>query len=191
MHSPVDRYLDYFQFEIIMNNAAMNLAGSYGMFIFNFLRSKKRKWKLHLTLRNPMDCIVHGILQLETRVGSLSLLQGIFPTQVSNPGLPHCRKVFYQLSHKGSPRMLEWVAYTFSSGSSQLRNCLTKWKHFTFSTWIIRIPVFVLHQQHLLLFIFSYNFSDCEIISPCDCNLHFPSDWGNRASFHVLISHLL
>ena len=108
MHSPVDRYLDYFQFEIIMNNAAMNLAGSYGMFIFNFLRSKKRKWKLHLTLRNPMDCIVHGILQLETRVGSLSLLQGIFPTQVSNPGLPHCRKVFYQLSHKGSPRILEW-----------------------------------------------------------------------------------
>ena len=38
-----------------------------------------------------------------TRVGSLSLLQGIFPTQESNPGLPHCRKILYQLSHKGSP----------------------------------------------------------------------------------------
>ena len=36
-------------------------------------------------------------------VGSLSLLQGIFPTQGSNPGLPHCRWVLYQLSHKGSP----------------------------------------------------------------------------------------
>ena len=44
-------------------------------------------------------------------VGSLSLLQGIFPTQGSNPGLPHCRQILYQLSHKGSPRILEWVAY--------------------------------------------------------------------------------
>ena len=56
-------------------------------------------------------------------VGSLSLLQGIFPTQGSNPGLPHCRQIFfYQLSHKGSPRILEWVAYPFSRGSSRPRN---------------------------------------------------------------------
>ena len=38
-----------------------------------------------------------------TGVGSLSLLQGIFPTQGSNPGLPHCRWIPYQLSHKGGP----------------------------------------------------------------------------------------
>ena len=36
-------------------------------------------------------------------VGSLSLLQGIFPTQGPNLGLPHCRWILYQLSHKGSP----------------------------------------------------------------------------------------
>ena len=36
-----------------------------------------------------------------TGVGSLSLLQGIFPTQESNPGLLHCRQVLYQLSHQG------------------------------------------------------------------------------------------
>ena len=42
-----------------------------------------------------------------TGVGSLSLLQGIFPTQGLNPGLPHCRQILYQLSHKGSPRILE------------------------------------------------------------------------------------
>ena len=53
-----------------------------------------------------------------TGVGSLSLLQGIFPTQGSNPGLPHCRRILYQLTHKGSPRVLEWVAYPFSNGSS-------------------------------------------------------------------------
>ena len=53
-----------------------------------------------------------------TGVGSLSLLQGIFPTQGSNLGLQHCRRILYQLSHKGSPRILEWVAYPFASGSS-------------------------------------------------------------------------
>ena len=37
-----------------------------------------------------------------TGVSSLSLLQGIFPTQGSNPGLLHCRWILYQLSHKGS-----------------------------------------------------------------------------------------
>ena len=57
-----------------------------------------------------------------TGVGSLSLLQRIFPTQESNQGLLHCRQILYQLSHQGSPRILEWVAYPFSSGSSQLRN---------------------------------------------------------------------
>ena len=50
-----------------------------------------------------------------TGVGTLSLLQGIFPTQGSNPGLPYCRQILCQLSHKGSPRILEWVAYPFSS----------------------------------------------------------------------------
>ena len=44
-------------------------------------------------------------------MGSLSLLWGIFPTQGLNPGLLHCRWILYQLSHKGSPRIPEWVAY--------------------------------------------------------------------------------
>ena len=46
--------------------------------------------------------------------GNLSLLQGIFPTQGLNPGLLHCRWILYQLSHNGSPRILEWGAYPFS-----------------------------------------------------------------------------
>ena len=55
-------------------------------------------------------------------VGSLSLLQGTFPTQGLNPGLPHCRRILYQLSHKGSPTVLEWVAFSFNRGSSWPRN---------------------------------------------------------------------
>ena len=58
-----------------------------------------------------------------TGVGSLSLLREIiFPTQWSNPGLLRCRWIFYQLSHQGSPRIPEWVAYPLSRGSSRPRN---------------------------------------------------------------------
>ena len=60
---------------------------------------------------------VYGILQARIleRV-SLSLLQGIFLTQGSKPGLQHCRRILYLLSHKGSPGTLEWVAQPFSRG---------------------------------------------------------------------------
>ena len=57
-----------------------------------------------------------------TGVGSLTLLQGIFPTQGSNPGLLHCRWILYQISHKGSPGILECIACPFSRGSSWPRN---------------------------------------------------------------------
>ena len=57
-----------------------------------------------------------------TGVSCHAFLQGIFPTQGSNPGLPHCRWILYCLSHLGSSRILEWVAYPFSRGTSQPRN---------------------------------------------------------------------
>ena len=47
-----------------------------------------------------------------TGVGTLSLLQGIFPTQGSNPGLPHCRQILNQLSHKGS--LSFWLNHTWN-----------------------------------------------------------------------------
>ena len=76
----------------------------------------------------------------KTEVCSLSLLQEIFSTQGLNPGLPHCRQNLYQLSHKGSPRILEWVAYPFSRGPSQPRNqtrasCIAGG---FFTNWVIR-----------------------------------------------------
>ena len=57
-----------------------------------------------------------------TGVGSHSLLQEIFPTQGSNPGPLHYRQILYQLSHQGSPRILEWVAILFSRRSSRPRD---------------------------------------------------------------------
>ena len=47
-----------------------------------------------------------------TGVGRLSLLQGIFPTQGSNPGLPHCRWILYQLSHKEG-QLSNWETICF------------------------------------------------------------------------------
>ena len=70
----------------------------------------------NLTLCDPNDYTAHGILQARIPEWvAFSLLQGIFPTQGLNPGLPHCGQILYQLSHKGSPRILGWVVYPFSS----------------------------------------------------------------------------
>ena len=72
---------------------------------------------------SPPGSSVRGILQGRTLgVGCHARLQGIFPIQGSNPGLLHCRWIPYHLSHQGSPRILEWVAYPFSRESSQPRN---------------------------------------------------------------------
>ena len=90
-----------------------------------FTSWRKWKWK-SLSLSDSLW--PHGLHSpwnspgQNTGMGSCSLLQGIFPTQGSNPGLPHCRQILYQLRHQGSPRILEWVAYPFSSGSSRPRN---------------------------------------------------------------------
>ena len=73
-------------------------------------RKKCRKSKVTQscpTLCDPMDCSLPGCCPWDfpsknTGVGCHFLLQGIFPTQGSNLGLPHCRQTLYHLSHQGS-----------------------------------------------------------------------------------------
>ena len=83
---------------------------------------------LCLTLCNPMDCSppgfsVHGDSpDKSTVVCCHALLQGVFPTPGSNPGLLHCRRILYSLNHQRIPRILEWVVYPFCRGSFQPRN---------------------------------------------------------------------
>ena len=72
---------------------------------------------------NPMDYTIYGILQ----------------ARILDPGLPHCRQILYQLSHKGGPRIPEWAACPFSRGSSWPRNqtgisCIAGW---FFINWAI------------------------------------------------------
>ena len=101
------------------------------------------KWK-HSIVSNSLG--PHGLYSpwnspdQNTGVGSHSLLQWTFPTQGLNPGLPQCRQILYQLSHQRSPRIVEWVAYPFSRGSSRPRNqtgvsCITGG---SFTSWATR-----------------------------------------------------
>ena len=95
------------------------------MYKYTHISMKSWNWKL---LSRVLLFAIHGLyspwnsLGQNTGVGSLSLLQGILPTQGTSPGLPHGRQILYQLSHEASPRILEWVAYPFSTRFSRPRN---------------------------------------------------------------------
>ena len=64
------------------------------------------------TLCDPMDDTVHGILQARILEWvAFPFSRGIFPTQGSNPGLPHCRRILHQLSHQGRPSICKVSSY--------------------------------------------------------------------------------
>ena len=90
-----------------------------------------------------------------TGVGFHAVLQGTFPTQGSNPGIPHCRQIIYHLSHQGSLSTLEWVAYPFSRGPSQPRNRI--WVSCIagrfFTSWTSREAMCVSVAQSCLIFV--------------------------------------
>ena len=83
--------------------------------IFNFILHLTTHLKVKVKslscvwLCDPMDCSppgtsIHGDSPGKNiGVDCHALLQGIFPTQGLNPGLPHCRQLLYHLSHQGSP----------------------------------------------------------------------------------------
>ena len=101
-----------------------------------------------LTFCDPMDRDSPG---KNNGAGCHALPQGIFSTQGSNPGLQHCRPILYHLSHQGSPRILEWVAYPFSRGSSWPSNqtsvsCLAGW---FFSSWATREAEYLIQNARL------------------------------------------
>ena len=106
-----------------------------------------------LTLWDTIDYSPWNSPAQNTGIGSLSLLQGIFPTQGSNPGLLHCRQILYQLSSRGRPGILEWVVYLFSSRSSQPRN-RTGVSYIVgrfFTKWAIRDVHIMRFYKHLIV----------------------------------------
>ena len=96
-------YVQIFKFSVA-SCENLNRKGQY--ISINFL-----KWILKYLQNIVMSDFLqpHGIYSprnspsQNTGVGSLSLFQGIFPTWGSDPSLPHCQRILYQLSHKGNP----------------------------------------------------------------------------------------
>ena len=80
-------------------------------------KSLSRVWLFVSPWTSPWSSPGHN-----TGVGRLSVLQGIFPTEKSNPGLLHCRWIVYQLSHQGSPWMWKTCPYC-SQGTVGLGYC--------------------------------------------------------------------
>ena len=114
-------------------------------------------------------------------MGSLSLLQVIFPTQGSNSGLPYCRQILYQVSHKGSTGIIEWVAYPFSSGSSWPCNqtkvsCI--WGRFFFN-WAIREPQISWRMGHI------YGLSERNTWNNRQI-WHWSTEWSRKKASRVL-----
>ena len=75
---------------------------------------------------------------------------GDLPNSGTEPRSPALQGDFYQLSHKGSPRTVDWVAYPFSRGSSWSRN----WTRISciagvfFTNWAIRETIFISHDNY-------------------------------------------
>ena len=124
-----------------------------------------------LTLCDPMDCSPWNSPGQNTGVGSLFLLQGIFPTQGSNPGLLHCGQILYQLSHKGSPL---YVIVTAESQVSFLKSPNLAISIFPFQISFLKshfhIKSLSLLSQHILTCTFLYT----TVLSPLSPITNFP-----------------
>ena len=66
---------------------------------------------------SPPGSSVHGDSPGKNGMGCHALLQGIFPTQGLNPGLLHCRRILYPLSHQGSPGPRVVIFYKHPGGA--------------------------------------------------------------------------
>ena len=94
-----------------------------------------------------------------TGVGSLSHLQGIFPSQGSKPGLPHCRQILHQLSHQGSPRITGVGRLSLLQGIFLTQESNTSFAIFFHSIGCLLILLMIFFSmQKLLCLIMSHSF---------------------------------
>ena len=111
--------------------------------LFHYILRNSSKWK-----SDPLR--LHGLYSScnspgqNTRVGSLSLLQRIFPPQGLNPGLPHCRQILYQLSYQGSPspRPTKTFGHSQKYLGSNSKFCVT------LDMWIFSVFFFFSSQHY-------------------------------------------
>ena len=127
-------------------------------------------------------------------------------SQYNYPGLPHCRWIFYYLSHQESPRILEWVAYPFSRGSSWPRNQIgvscfaggffTSWTtretiltHTTYqSSWLCSTWGFWVKQNPIVAL--KYNFLYILKETPDTFSTHVTHHYRENARYHQALCRL-
>ena len=97
-----------------------------------FFLTQQQVWQVKAT----QSCLTN--FQVRRLWGSLSLLQGIFPTQGSNPGILHCRQILYHLNHQGSLYGKADVCLSFI-------RCVF-WKYFLLTVAHLFILVCVYHR---------------------------------------------
>ena len=174
---------------ICHNHSQFIIYGTVHSWCWAFYEKKILKSESHSVVSNSLWH--HGLYRpgQNTEVGNLSLLQEIFPTQGSNPGLLHCRQILYQMSYKGTPKILEWVAYPFSTGSSRLRN----WTGVSciagrfFTNWAMREA---LHSPSVLVLVcgFSQELSDDCVPAPVLSGVWAQGSTCNRCFQQELVS---
>ena len=120
---------------------------------------------LYRCLCNILYCIC------STGVGSLFLLHVIFPSQGLNPGLPHCRWILYQLSHKGS--QFGYTSHCISGMALIMRKCDGCFCRYT-STCLIFCDVLSSQGQFL------YSFISCTIPNPRPYTYRGPMCTGGK-----------
>ena len=106
------------------------------------LQGKKvSKWKSlsHVRLfATPWTIQSMEFSRSEYWVSSLSLLQGIFPTQGLNPGLLHCRQILYQLSHKGRKLQIN-ISHKYTQRNLQQNVSKSNPKKYKYTAWLSAI----------------------------------------------------
>ena len=101
--------------------------------ILKYIQNHKKTQNSQSEVKVTQSCPTLCDPGQNTGLGSLSLLQGILPTQGLSPGLSYCRQILYELSHKGSPVILQWIAYPFPVDLGILQGRILEWVAFPFS----------------------------------------------------------
>ena len=109
-------------------------------------RMWKWKWKLLSCVWLSATLSTWNSPGRNTGVGSLSLLQGIFPTQGSNPGLLHCR-ILYQLSYEGSPQHGYWSGFPFAP---PVHHVLSELSTVTHPSWFTELSKPFCHDKEVI-----------------------------------------
>ena len=122
-----------------------------------------------------------------TGVGCHALIQGIFPAQGSNSGLPRCRQI-----HQGSQRILEYVAYPFFRGTSHPRNqtrvsCIAVGLFTSWATRAAHIYMYIYIHTHTLHILSHYGLSRILNIVPCSIYRTLLFSHPIYNSLHLLI----